>query len=205
MILHDNATADLGTAIHSPPRTSREQTTTKTLRLCCGESTFLRQSVDAPDSIPSHDEYARFGYGIPPTKNGDYAFLLHFIASLKSKGKGAIILPHGVLFRGNKEADIRRNLIRRGYIKGIIGLPANLFYGTGIPACIIVIDKENAGHRHGIFMIDASKDFLKDGNKNRLRAQDIHKIVSVFKANRPKSRAIPYGADLRNCRPCQRL
>lgn len=130
-----------------------------------------------------HDTYNRFdGYGIPPAKNGDYAFLLHFIASLKSTGKGAIILPHGVLFRGNREADIRRNLIQRGYIKGIIGLPANLFYGTGIPACIIVIDKENAHHRHGIFMIDASKDFQKDGNKNRLRAQDIHKIVTVFNA-----------------------
>ncbi len=129
---------------------------------------------------PEQDEYARFEYGIPPAKNGDYAFLLHFIASLKSTGKGAIILPHGVLFRGNREADIRKNLIERGYIKGIIGLPANLFYGTGIPACIIVIDKENAEHRTGIFMVDASKGFLKDGNKNRLRAQDIHKIVSVF-------------------------
>ena len=129
---------------------------------------------------PANDVYNRFEYGVPPAKNGDYAFLLHFIASLKSKGKGAIILPHGVLFRGNREAAIRRNLIRRGYIKGIIGLPPNLFYGTGIPACIIVIDKENANHRHGIFMIDASKGFLKDGNKNRLRAQDIHKIVSVF-------------------------
>ena len=86
--------------------------------------------------------YSRFEFGIPPAKNGDYAFLLHFIASLNSKGKGAIILPHGVLFRGNKEADIRRNLIKHKYIKGIIGLPANLFYGTGIPACIIVIDKE---------------------------------------------------------------
>ena len=129
---------------------------------------------------PANDIYNRFEYGIPPAKNGDYAFLLHFIASLKSKGKGAIILPHGVLFRGNREADIRKNLIRRGYIKGIIGLPPNLFYGTGIPACILVIDKENANHRHGIFMIDASKGFLKDGNKNRLRAQDIHKIVSVF-------------------------
>ena len=130
---------------------------------------------------PEHDEYHRFeGYGIPPAKNGDYAFLLHFIASLKSTGKGAIILPHGVLFRGNREGDIRRNLIRRGYIKGIIGLPANLFYGTGIPACIIVIDKENANNRAGIFMIDASKGFIKDGNKNRLRAQDIHKIVTVF-------------------------
>ena len=119
-------------------------------------------------------------YGVPPAKNGDYAFLLHFIASLNSRGKGAIILPHGVLFRGNKEAEIRRKLIQKGFIKGIIGLPANLFYGTGIPACILVIDKENAHARSRIFMIDASKGFLKDGNKNHLRAQDIHKIVDVF-------------------------
>ena len=129
---------------------------------------------------PAHDEFGRFEYGVPPAKNGDYAFLLHFIASLNSRGKGAIILPHGVLFRGNKEADIRRKLIQRGVIKGIIGLPANLFYGTGIPACILVIDKENAGVRTGIFTINASKGFLKDGNKNRLRAQDIHKIVEIF-------------------------
>ena len=128
-----------------------------------------------------NDIYGRFkDYGIPPAKNGDYAFLLHIIRSLKSKGKGAVILPHGVLFRGNAEAEIRTNIIRRGYIKGIIGLPANLFYGTGIPACIIVLDKENAENRKGIFMIDASKGFVKDGNKNRLREQDIHKIVDVF-------------------------
>jgi len=82
----------------------------------------------------ANDIYGRFNdYGIPPAKNGDYAFLLHIIRSLKSKGKGAVILPHGVLFRGNAEAEIRTNIIRRGYIKGIIGLPANLFYGTGIP------------------------------------------------------------------------
>src|SRR5207253_7135255 len=106
--------------------------------------------------------------------------LLHVLASLKSTGKGAIIMPHGVLFRGNTEADIRKQIVRRGYIKGIIGLAPNLFYGTGIPACIIVLDKENAGVRKGIFMIDASKAFIKDGNKNRLRAQDIHKIVDAF-------------------------
>lgn len=129
---------------------------------------------------PDNDEFKRFEYGVPPAKNGDYAFLLHVIASLKSKGKAAVILPHGVLFRGNKEADIRKNLIARGLIKGIIGLPANLFYGTGIPACIVVIDKENAHARAGIFMVDASKGFQKDGNKNRLRSQDIHKIVDVF-------------------------
>jgi type I restriction enzyme M protein len=129
----------------------------------------------------SKDIYNRFqDYGVPPTKNGDYAFLLHIIRSLKSNGKGAVILPHGVLFRGNSEATIRTNIIRRGYIKGIIGLPANLFYGTGIPACIIVLDKDNAASRKSIFMVDASKGFTKDGNKNRLRDQDIHKIVDVF-------------------------
>ena len=117
---------------------------------------------------------------MPPAKNGDYAFLLHIISSLKSTGKGACILPHGVLFRGDAEADIRQRPRPRGYIKGIIGLPANLFYGTGIPACIIVLDKENAHARKGIFMIDASKGFIKDGNKNRLRAQDIHRIVDTF-------------------------
>ncbi|WP_212001178.1 type I restriction-modification system subunit M [Chitinophaga sp. HK235] len=127
------------------------------------------------------DKYDRFtGFGTPPEKNGDYAFLLHIIKSLKSKGKGAIILPHGVLFRGGAEGEIRKNLISKGYIKGIIGLPPNLFYGTGIPACIIMIDKENPEKRTGIFMMDASKEFTKDGNKNRLREQDIHKIVDVF-------------------------
>jgi type I restriction enzyme M protein len=129
---------------------------------------------------PANDLFGRFSYGVPPAKNGDYAYLLHLIASLKSTGKGAIILPHGVLFRGNAEAEIRKKIIRKRYIKGIIGLPANLFYGTSIPACIVVLDKENAHARTGIFMIDASKGFTKDGNKNRLRAQDLHKIVDVF-------------------------
>ncbi|MCA1747669.1 MAG: SAM-dependent methyltransferase, partial [Bacteroidales bacterium] len=131
---------------------------------------------------PENDPYGRFeGFGIPPSKNGDYAFLLHIVKSLKSTGTAAVILPHGVLFRGNKEGDIRKNLIERGYIKGIIGLPANLFYGTGIPACILVLDKEHAGSREGIFMIDGSEGYIKDGNKNRLRERDIHKIVDLFR------------------------
>lgn len=130
---------------------------------------------------PSADLYHRFEDGIPPEKNGDYAFLLHIVKSMKPKtGKGACILPHGILFRGNAEADIRRNLIKRRIIKAIISLPPNLFYGTGIPACIIVLDKENAAARDGIFMIDASKGFIKDGAKNRLREQDIQKAMDVF-------------------------
>ena len=135
------------------------------------------------DGITIPDSYGRYSetvLGVPPEKNGDYAWLLHVLKSLKSTGKAAVILPHGVLFRGNAEADIRKKIIDRGYIKGIIGLPANLFYGTGIPACILVLDKEDAADRTGIFMIDASKGYVKDGNKNRLREQDIHKIVTTF-------------------------
>ena len=133
---------------------------------------------------PANDEYHRFEDGEPPAKNGDYAYLLHLVASLKTTGKGAIIMPHGVLFRGNREAGIRRRLVQRHWIKGVIGLPANLFYGTGIPACIVVIDKEKALTRDGIFMIDASKGFQKDGAKNRLRERDIHRIVDVFNERR---------------------
>jgi len=130
--------------------------------------------------VPEKDHFQRFAWGVPPKKQGDYAYLLHIIRSMKSTGKAACILPHGVLFRGNAEAVIRRELVLSGYLKGIIGLPPNLFYGTGIPACILVLDKENATARKGIFMIDASKGFKKDGPKNRLREQDIHRIVDTF-------------------------
>lgn len=128
----------------------------------------------------SGDRFQRFTWGMPPTKQGDYAYLLHIIRSLKNTGKGACILPHGVLFRGNAEAVIRQQLVRSGYLKAIIGLPANLFYGTGIPTCILVLDMENATARKGVFMIDASKGFKKDGPKNRIREQDLHKIVDTF-------------------------
>lgn len=129
--------------------------------------------------------FGRFdGYGdVPPDSNGDYAWLLHIIKSLKNTGKAAVILPLGVLFRGGREGTIRKNIVDKGFIKGIIALPANLFYGTGIPACIIVLDKNNADERNTIFMIDASNGFIKDGNKNRLREQDIYKIVKTFKEN----------------------
>ncbi|MBV1757706.1 MAG: type I restriction-modification system subunit M [Dethiosulfatibacter sp.] len=129
----------------------------------------------------TEDKYKRFdGYGVPPEKNGDYAWFLHVLKALDSNGKAGIILPHGVLFRGNAEETIRKAVLDKPYIKGIVGLPANLFYGTGIPACIIIIDKENTDKREGIFMIDASRGFKKDGNKNRLREQDIEKIVQTF-------------------------
>lgn len=177
MVLHGNATAEIrqGDTITSPQFIRGNEL-----------QTFDYLVANPPFSVKSwnnglESEYGRFdGYGRPPEKNGDYAFLLHMIKSLKSTGKGAVILPHGVLFRGNAEATIRKGLIKRGYIRGIIGLPANLFYGTGIPACIIVLDKENAQARTGIFMIDASRGFAKDGNKNRLRPRDMHQIIDAF-------------------------
>ncbi len=180
MILHGHPTAELwrGNTLAAPYFKNNDNRL-RTFDYALANPPFSSKAWSSGLN-PAEDEFKRFEFGVPPAKNGDYSFLLHLIASLKSKGKGAIILPHGVLFRGNKEADIRRNLVSRGLIKGIIGLPANLFYGTGIPACIVVIDKENAHARSGIFMIDASKGFIKDGNKNRLRAQDIHKIVDVF-------------------------
>ncbi|MCX2801108.1 type I restriction-modification system subunit M [Microbulbifer thermotolerans] len=194
MILHNNATAKIwkGNTL-SDPQWKEANGQLKTFDFAVANPPFSNKNWTSGLN-PEKDEFGRFEWGIPPEKNGDYAFLLHIIKSLKSTGKGAVILPHGVLFRGNAEARIRENLIKQGYIKGIIGLPANLFYGTGIPACIIVIDKEHSHARRGIFMVDASKGFMKDGNKNRLRAQDIHKIVDVFTHQRelPRySRMVP--------------
>ena len=179
MILHGNETHDIrqGDTLSDPKFLKGEQL-----------QTFDYFVANPPFSVKTwkngfDKEYGRFdGFAEPPEKNGDYAFLLHMVKSLKSDGRGAVILPHGVLFRGNTEAQIREELIRRGLIKAIIGLPANLFYGTGIPACIIVIDKKEAASRTGIFMIDASKGFEKDGAKNRLRPRDMRKIIDTYLA-----------------------
>jgi type I restriction enzyme M protein len=179
MILHDFPTANIrqGNTLANPRFLDGEQLRRYDYVVANPPFSVKTWSVGL---TPEADPYGRFAWGVPPAKQGDYAFLLHIVRSLKSTGKGACILPHGVLFRGNAEGAIRKELVRSGVLKGIIGLPANLFYGTGIPACILVLDKENAAARTGVFMIDASKGFIKDGNKNRLRAQDIHRIVDVF-------------------------
>ena len=180
MILHGQTTAEVkhGNTLAAPSFTD-SPSQLKRFDLAVANPPFSTKAW-SNGLDPVHDEFRRFDYGIPPAKNGDYAFLLHLIASLKSTGKGAIILPHGILFRGNREAGIRRELVKRGLVRGIIGLPANLFYGTGIPACIVVIDKEDTTTRDGIFMVDASRGFRKDGAKNRLRERDIHCIVDIF-------------------------
>lgn len=182
MVLHDNPGAAIrqGNTLTTPHFT--EDGKLKQFDYVVANPPFSDKRWSTGLDDPAKDPFERFKtFGVPPAKQGDYAYLLHIIRSLKSTGKAACILPHGVLFRGNAEAAIRENLVRHGYIKAIIGLPANLFYGTGIPACIIVIDKEGAGQRGGVFMIDASNGFYKDGPKNRLRAQDIHRIVDVYR------------------------
>jgi type I restriction enzyme M protein len=179
MILHDFPTANIvsGNTLAEPKFKDGEQL--RTYDYVVANPPFSDKTWTT-GLTPSHDPFQRFAWGEPPTKQGDYAYLLHIIRSLKSAGKGACILPHGVLFRGGAEGLIRQQLVRSGILKCIIGLPANLFYGTGIPACIVVLDKENAAARSGVFIIDASKGFRKDGPKNRLREQDLHKIVDTF-------------------------
>jgi len=184
MILHDFPTASImtGNTLSDPKFKDGEQLRTYDYVVANPPFSVKTWSTGL---TPANDPYQRFAWGEPPAKQGDYAFLLHIIRSMKGTGKGACILPHGVLFRGNAEAVIRKQLVRSGTLKGIIGLPANLFYGTGIPACILVLDKEHAAARssgsRGVFMIDASKGFIKDGNKNRLREQDLHRIVDTFR------------------------
>ena len=183
MILHNCPTAEIApadsTMSHPAFKDERNASQLKTFDFVVANPPFSSKNWSTGVK-PLNDEYKRFEYGVPPAKNGDYAFLLHILASLKATGKGAVILPHGVLFRGGSEGEIRKEIINRGFIKAIVGLPANLFYGTGIPAVIVVLDKEGAAARTGIFMIDASKGFTKDGPKNRLRDRDIHKIVETL-------------------------
>lgn len=197
MILHNSADADIakgGSSTLSNPLFTTENGMLKTFDYVVANPPFSLKnwtdglSIDPKSKQVINDSFNRFEDGTPPEKNGDFAFLLHIIKSLKNTGKGAVILPHGVLFRGNAEGVIRKNLLTKGYIKGVIGLAPNLFYGTSIPACVIVLDKENAHARKGVFVIDASKDFKKDGNKNRLRDQDVQKMIDTFNA----LKEIPY-------------
>jgi type I restriction enzyme M protein len=191
MILHGDATADIakGDTITSPKFVAGNKL--KTFDFVVANPPFSQKSW----SNGLEEDYGRFEYGMPPPKKGDYAFLLHALKSLKSNGKGVIVMPHGVLFRGGAEADIRRELLKRGFIKGIVGLPPNLFYGTGIAACLVVLDKAGATEDRPVFVVDASKGFIKDGAKNRLRSRDIHKIVDVFNKQTDVgrySRLVPY-------------
>lgn len=175
-----NAEIKVGDTLGNPQFTQYGMLST--FDVCVANPPFSKKNWLASDMLP--DQYNRWTANLlPPAKYGDYAFLLHLISSMKADvGRGACILPHGVLFRGNAEYDIRKDIIEKHYIKGIIGLPPNIFFGTGIPASIIIIDKKNKDCRKGIFVIDAKDGFTKDGAKNRLREQDIKHIVDAWDA-----------------------
>lgn len=181
MLLHgvDTASIEQGDTLNSPEFT--EGGSLKTFDVCVANPPFSSKDWIG-DAGEDDVKYHRWSKDMcPPAKCGDYAFLLHLIASMKTDtGRGACILPHGVLFRGNSEATIREHIIKKGYIEGIVGLPANIFFGTGIPASIIILNKKGAADRKGIFFIDAKDGFVKDGNKNRLREQDIKRIVDTW-------------------------
>lgn len=197
MVLHGHADAEIyvGNTFSDPQLTHVED----------GKEvldTFDFIVMNPPFSVKNWtDGYKDFGcsegYGdMPPEKNGDYAWLMRVMKSLKQTGRAAVILPLGVLFRGNAEGTIRKALVDKGWIEGIIAFPPNIFFGTGIPACVLILSKSGAAARGGVFMIDASRDFVKDGEKNRLRERDIEKIVSTYRERRVEahySRFVQWG------------
>lgn len=129
------------------------------------------------------DQFNRFHRGIPPTSKGDWAFISHMIATaLEGKGRVGVVVPHGVLFRGGQEGKIRQALIEENLLDGVVGLASNLFYGAGIPAALMIFDKSRTpGGRDDVFFIDASSDYAQGTNQNRLRPEDIDKIVGTFR------------------------
>lgn len=129
-----------------------------------------------------NDKYGRtIGYDQPPQKNADYAFVLHILKSMNANGRAGIVLPHGVLFRGGSEGRIREQIIKNDLLEAVIALPAKLFYGTGIPAAILIFNRNKPEHKKGkVLIIDAEHDYLEGKNQNTLRKQDIEKIVKAY-------------------------
>ncbi|MGZ0879602.1 type I restriction-modification system subunit M [Priestia megaterium] len=128
-----------------------------------------------------HDSYGRFQYGLPPKNAGDYAFIQHMVSSLKSDGMCGVVMPHGVLFRGGAEGKIRKGLIESDLLEAVIGIPSKLFYGTGIPACILIFKRNKADERKGkVLFISAESNYQEGKNQNTLRAKDIQQIISAF-------------------------
>jgi type I restriction enzyme M protein len=131
------------------------------------------------DEAPN-DQYNRFWRGIPPKSKGDWAFISHMLEVANEHGKVGVVIPHGVLFRGASEGKIRQQTIEENLLEAVIGLPANLFYGTGIPAAIAIFNK--AKKSDDVLFIDASREFENGKNQNRLRDADIDHIVTTYRA-----------------------
>jgi type I restriction enzyme M protein len=128
---------------------------------------------------PETDKYNRFWRGVPPKSKGDWAFISHMIETLNEHGRAGVVVPHGVLFRGSSEGRIRQRTIEENLLEAVIGLPANLFFGTGIPAAILIFNKQKSSKN--FLFIDASKHFESAKNQNRLRASDIEHIVNTYR------------------------
>jgi len=130
-----------------------------------------------------NDKYQRFGRGIPPKTKGDYAFITHMIETLDTNGRMSVVVPHGVLFRGGSEGKVRQKLVEENLLDTVIGLPANLFYGTGIPAALLIFNKKRSDKK--VLFIDASREYEDNKNQNRLRDEDIEKIYEAYKNRKP--------------------
>ena len=129
-----------------------------------------------------HDPYKRFRFGIPPKGFADYSFVQHMIATINDKGRVGVVLPHGVLFRGGAEGKIRRGILEEDLLEAVIGLPSKLFYGAGIPACLFILNKNKPKGRKGkVFFLYGANDYLEGKKQNKLRSEDIEKIVSAFR------------------------
>jgi type I restriction enzyme M protein len=136
------------------------------------------------------DRFQRFGRGIPPKSKGDWAFILHMLATaVEGKGRVGVVVPHGVLFRGGSEGAIRKSVIEDNLLDGVVGLPGNLFYGAGIPAALLIFDKSRKHKGKGeVFFVDASREFEQGTNQNRLRPEDIDKIIATYRAQKEISK-----------------
>lgn len=179
MLFHDAKGADIkkGDTIREPKHIKGGVLETFDVVLANPPFSLKNWGIDEAGS----DTYGRFVYGIPPKSYGDLAFVEHMIASLNSKGRMGTVVPHGVLFRGGAEGKIRTSILNDDLIEAVVGLPSNIFYGTGIPAALLIINKEkNEERKNKVLFIDASQGFVKDGNKNKLKDEDIEKIINAF-------------------------
>lgn len=185
MFLHGLDSADIrrGDTL-ADPKFLHPDGSLKTFDICVANPPYSIKEWEY--DIFKHDTYGRVaGYEMPPAKKADYAFVLHMVKSMNHNGRAGIVLPHGVLFRGGAEGRIREQLIKNDLIDAIIALPVKLFYGTGIPAAIIIFNKNKPqDHKNKILIIDAERDFEEGKKQNRLRKKDIEKIVSAYESYR---------------------
>lgn len=181
MFLHGLDSADIrrGDTLANPQFLNQDGSL-QTFDICVANPPYSIKDYDF--EVFNHDRYGRAdGYDIPPNKNADYAFILHLVKSMNLNGRAGIVLPHGVLFRSGTEGRIREQLIKNDLIDAIISLPAKLFYGTGIPAAIWILNKNKSEERKNkIMIIDASKEYFEGKNQNFLRKLDIDKIIRTF-------------------------